>query len=144
MYTCMHTCLVLNGNVFGRYDWGIMIMNKDLCACLKGHLWDVLQGGGAVRRRWGKIYWRPYAQYVCSEASDSERIHSGWIGSMIAVNIDKSKFKPSQDAFKGDDDVICVINQCINSDQDFVTNCFWMGLTFWKLPYQWCQCMFCL
>lgn len=58
MHVCMLACMVLNGNVFGRYVSGIMIMNKDLCACLKGHLWEGEEGEEGL----GKDY-RPYRQW---------------------------------------------------------------------------------
>lgn len=46
-----------NGNVFKRHGQGIMIMNKDLGASLKGHLWDVCEGGEAWPEggRWGGV-----------------------------------------------------------------------------------------
>lgn len=64
---CMHGS---NGNVFKRHGQGIMIMNKDLGASLKGHLWDVCEGGEAWPEggRWS------IKHYIWSEANDAERI----------------------------------------------------------------------
>lgn len=132
-----------------RETWpGIMIMSKDLCACLKGHLCDVREGGRrpVEERRERRIRENntDYRHCIWSEASDAERMSDAGIGSMIAVNIGhESEMASGHDCIEDDGyDVIWLFSASIVINIWWQTTCRWLCphnslFRLWRCCYQW-------